>query len=100
MVVCFTQVAESAAFPDKQPAYVALALYDLRISRSGLPTQVTINNGTDFSQDFAHMLARLGIHHVHSSAYHPASNGVVDLLVKSVKSILAARVIDHPRAWI
>ncbi len=100
MVDYYTKVAEFAAVPSKQPVNIAKAFYDVWISRYGLPTHVTTDNGTEFSLDFAHMLARLGIHHVHSSAYHPASNGVVERLVKSFKSTLAAHVNDHPKAWI
>ena len=41
-----------------------------------------------------------GMVHVHSSAYHPASHGVVERLVRSFKKILASHVNDHSQACI
>jgi len=35
-----------------------------------------------FDTDFAHLLARLGDHHIHRSAAHPASNGTVERVVQ------------------
>ena len=83
MIDYYIKIAEFAAIPGKQPAHVAKAFFDLWISRHGEPTHKTRDNGTEFSLDFVHMLARLGIMHEHSSAYYPASNVVVERSVRS-----------------
>ena len=100
MIDYFTKIAEFAAIPGKLPSFIAKAFYDLWISRYGVPEYLTSDNGTEFAGDFVHMLARLGIQHVHSSAYHTASNGVVERLVRSFKAILASHINDHPASWI
>lgn len=96
----FIKAAEFASVPGKQPTDIAKAYFDLWIIRYDLPIHVTTNIGTDFSLEFAYMLTRLGVHHVHSSAYHAASNGVVERLVKSFQNILTAHADDYPNAWI
>jgi hypothetical protein len=100
MIDYFTKIAEFAVIPGKSPAFISKAFYDLWISRYGVPEYLTSDNGTEFAGEFVHMLARLGIHHVHSSAYHPASNGVVERLVRSFKSILASHINDQPSSWV
>lgn len=61
---------------------------------------VTSDNGTEFATEFVYLLARLGIEHVHTSACHPAANGVVERLVGTFKSMLLRLVKDHPLHWL
>ena len=65
-----------------------------------MPAYVTSDNGTEFETEFVHLLARLGIEHVHTSACHPAANGVVERLVGTFKSMLLKHVNDHPMHWL
>lgn len=45
----------------------------------------TSDNGSEFGAEFKHMLHRLGIQHIPTSACHPAANGAVEWLVTSFK---------------
>jgi hypothetical protein len=100
MVDYFTKAAEFAVIYDKSAAAVAKAFYYSWICRYFVPSHVTSDNGTEFESEFEHMLARLGIHHIHTSAAHPASNGAVEHVVKSFKAMLNAHVNAHPQHWV
>jgi hypothetical protein len=100
MVDYFTKAAEFAVVYEKTPAAVAKAFYYTWICRYFVPAYVTSDNGTEFEVEFVHLLARLGIEHVHTSAAHPASNGAVERVVKSFKSMLRAHVNEHPEHWL
>jgi hypothetical protein len=62
-------VAEFAVIYDKKPASVARALYFSWICRYFVPSHVTSDNGTEFETEFVHLLARLGIEHVCTTAF-------------------------------
>ena len=100
MVDYFTKVAEFAVIPGKEPQMIARAFWNLWLTRYGTPTHLTSDNGTEFATDFAHMISRLSIEHIHTSAFHPAANGAVERLVKSFKAILSAHVNNHPNSWV
>jgi hypothetical protein len=42
----------------------------------------------------------LGVQRIHTSAAHPASNGAVERVVKSFKTMLYAHVNAHPQHWV
>lgn len=65
-----------------------------------MPSHVTSDNGTEFETDFVHLLERLGIKHVHTSAVHPAANGAVERVVQSFKAMLRAHINAHPEHWL
>jgi hypothetical protein len=96
MINSFTKAAEFAVIYDKAAASVAHAFYHAWICRCLVPSHVTSDNGTEFEQEFGHLLARLGIKHVNTSACHPAANSVVGWLVGSLKSMLERHVNSHP----
>lgn len=59
-------------------------------SAYGLPKEVVTDNGPQFvSQEFETFLARNGVKHITSPAYHPASNGLAERLVQNLKKSLA-----------
>jgi hypothetical protein len=96
MIDYFTKAAEFAVVYDKSAASVARAFYYSWICRYFVPSRVTSDNGTEFEEEFKHLLARLGIKHINTSACHPAANGVVERLVGSFKSMLERHVNSHP----
>jgi hypothetical protein len=100
MIDYFIKTAEFAVVYYQQPSSVARAFYYSWICRYFVPSHVTSDNGTEFATEFEHLLARLGIKHVHTTACHPAANGVVERLVQSFKSMLVKHVNDHPLHWL
>jgi len=100
MIDYFTKAAEFGVVYEKTPAAVARAFYYNWICRYFVPSHVTSDNGTEFEVEFEHLLARLGIKHVHTSACHPAANGVVERLVGTFKSMLERHVNAHPAHWL
>lgn len=100
MVDYFTKAAEFAVVFDKTPAAVAKAFYYSWICRYFVPAEVTSDNGTEFQTDFAQLLCKLGVTHIHTSAAHPASNGAAERVVKSFKDMLRAHINAHPVHWL
>lgn len=95
----FTKCAEFAYLPDKSAETVARAFHDHWLARYGVPEWVTSDNGSEFAGAFNHQLERFGIDHVCISAYHPQSNGAVERLVRTLKTILAAKTMNAVHQW-
>ena len=100
MVDYFTKVAEFVPVYSKEPLQVAQAFYTGWVCRYGTPAHVSTDNGKEFATDFGHMLARLGVEHITTSVRHPAANGAVERLIKSVKDILTKHINNHSATWL
>jgi transposase InsO family protein len=97
MIDYFTKAAEFAVVYTKDPAAVARAFYYSWVCTYSVPAYVTSDNGTEFNEEFVHLLKRLGITHIHISVAHPAANGVVERLVKQFKAMLLGHMKAHPQ---
>ena len=52
----------------------------------GLPNQIVTDNGSQFiSQDIAVFMRNNGIKHLRSAPYHPASNGLAERFIQSLR---------------
>ena len=55
-------------------------------SRFGVPETIVSNNGPQFTvNEFAKFVQFYSIEHITSSAYHPGSNGQVEMFLNSFK---------------
>ena len=64
-------------------------------TRHGNPRQLVTNNGTRFVSDaFSNFSKMNGIKHVRCAPYHPASNGLAERFVQSLKQSLKATAKD------
>ena len=60
-------------------------------SSYGIPEQLVTDNGPQFiSDDFAMFVRMNGIKHIRCAPYHPATNGLVERFVQSLKAALKA----------
>ena len=61
----------------------------------GIPEQIVTDNGTQFTSElFENFVKQNGIKHVKSAPYHPASNGLAERFVQSLKQSLKASFQD------
>ena len=61
-------------------------LYGWFCERSGFPTTLVSDNGPQFtSKEFADKMAKWGIKHILTPPYHPASNGLAEKAVGTIK---------------
>jgi transposase InsO family protein len=52
----------------------------------GLPDTVVTDNGTSFTSElFSEFMQQNGIHHIRTAPFHPASNGLAERAVQTVK---------------
>jgi len=62
------------------------------VARFGVPDDITSDRGVQFTSElWSLVMARLGISHHLTSAYHPQSNGMVERAHRQLKSALKAR---------
>ena len=60
-------------------------------ARFGVPDQVVSDNGAQFtSAEFQQFMKSNGVRHIKSAPYHPATNGLAERFVQSVKRALKA----------
>ena len=77
----------------KTTATKTIELLHVIFARFGLPEQVVTDNGPQFvSEDFSHFLKSNGIKHIRCAPYHPASNGLEEQFVQSLKMALKSTV--------
>lgn len=96
MIDRFTRWVEACPVPDITADTVARAFYETWIARFGIPRIVTSDQGKQFeSHLFASLMKLLGIKHIHTTAYHPMSNGLIENWHRTMKAALKAHLTDR-----
>ncbi|XP_064462625.1 uncharacterized protein LOC135373336 [Ornithodoros turicata] len=94
MIDWFTRWSEAVTVPDATASTVAAALVTTWISRFGKLSVVTTDRDRQFkSALFAALTNSLGTKRIRTTAYHPASNGLVERLHRQLK--VAFRASPH-----
>lgn len=85
----FTRWPEAFPLADISADSVARTLVSGWIARFGLPSKITHDQGRQFeSQTFKALTHILGIKQIHTTAYHPQANGLVERFHRSLKSAI------------
>ncbi|OOY33769.1 hypothetical protein BOV88_13515 [Solemya velum gill symbiont] len=67
---------------------------------TGLPLEIQSDQGSNFmSKLMKQVTSILGIEQIHSTAYHPESQGCLERWHQSVKSMLRACCVENPKDW-
>ena len=94
-----TRYPEAFPTPSQTAEVVADALIEL-FSRVGIPDEIVSDQGTNFMSSLITQLCEtLGIRKIKSSVYYPQTNGLVERLNGTLKSMLRKFVHDEPKTW-
>jgi hypothetical protein len=102
--VIVDRLIKSAHFIFVHTRYMAEKYAELYISRilclHGVSKTIVPDRGPRFIARFWEQLhASLGTHLIHSSAYHPQTDGQTDRVNQILKDMLQASVLNYPDKW-
>ena len=96
----YTGWPEAFAIPDKSAQSVAHILVDEIFPRFGCPCEIITDNGTENeNQVMKEVFAKLNIHHVTTSFYHPQSNAKVERFHRTLHDVLSKLLKDDSTVW-
>lgn len=85
----FSRWPEAIPLEHQEAETVARAFYANWICRFGVPLRITTDQGRQFESHLFRQLNRLtGATHLHTTAYHPSANGMVERLHRQLKAAI------------
>ena len=94
----YTRWPEAIPLPNIEAQTVANSIVEHWIARFGTPHTITTDRGTQFESElFQSLVRRLGTKHVHTSAYNPRGNGLVERFHRQLKASL--RCLNTNPQW-
>ena len=92
----FTRWPEAVPLQDITAETVARALLSGWITRYGCPHTITTDQGRQFESQLFHSLANMcGIHLSRTTAFHPAANGLVERMHRTLKAAIMCRAQER-----
>ena len=96
----FSKWAEAFPVRNHTAPTVAKVLVDQVFSRWGTPARILMDNGPEFHSDlFTEVCRLLEVDKLHTTPYHPQTNGCVERFHLSLNRMLGKMVSDHQRDW-
>lgn len=87
----FTRWPEAYPITNIEAKTVAKVIVSQYISRFGIPERMTTDQGSQFESKLMNEMCKmLGIRHIHTTPYHPASNGMVERFHRQLKASIRA----------
>ena len=103
ILVCvdyFTRWPEAYALPDMTASTVAKTFVDGWISRFGVPDRIHSDQGPQFESTlFAELCTLLDARKSRTTPYHPAGDGLVERMNRTLITTLRSYANDHPTSW-
>ena len=91
---------EAIACPKNNANTVVSFLQKNILSKFGKPRTIISDGGSHFANKiFAKLMSRYGIKHIMSLAYHPQTNGQVEISNREIKRILERTVSSSRKDW-
>lgn len=91
MIERFTRWPEAIPIVNTQAKTICNAIFNQWISRFGCPLVITTDQGSHMrSALFAEFAKMLGTQKIHTTAYHPISNGIIERFHRQLKSSIKA----------
>ena len=91
---------EAAACPKNDVNTVLGFLQRNILSRFGTPITIISDGGSHFANKvFGKLMSRYGIKHIMSLAYHPQTNGQVEISNREIKKILEKTSSSSRKDW-
>ena len=70
------------------------------LNRYGAPRTIISDEGSHFSNKlFSKLMSRYGVRHAMGLAYHPQSNGQVEVSNREIKNILEKKINTSRKDW-
>ena len=93
----FSRWLEAIPLKDIEASTICRAFFDYWVSRYGSPETLTTDQGSQFeSQLFSALLQLIGSNRTRTTAYHPASNGMIKRWHRSLKTAI---MCHSDREW-
>ena len=96
----YSRWVEAIPIPDIKTETVVECLLLHWVARYGVPRTITSDRGAQFTSHMWETLHRiLGSKHIHTCAYHPQSNGLIERFHRRLKDSLRAQSDAYPLDW-
>jgi len=100
MIDKFTRWVELAPIPNMEATTVAKAFFETWLCRYGAPSTIVSDQGTQFESSLFKTLCELsGIIKCRTTPYHPQSNGSVERMHRTLKTILRCTLEEKNGDW-